>query len=75
LKYFKKSDEPNAPGLSNDEVDVIQKKIMQDFIENSNPFYSSDEIKHKESLMEGRSMKLVLFNLINDKNGHLEKRK
>ena len=60
MKFFKKTDEPNAPGLSNDEVETIQKKIMQEYIENSNPFYSSDEIKHKESLMEGRSMKLVI---------------
>ena len=59
LKFFKKTDEPNAAGLSTEEVDAIQKKIMQEFIDNSNPFYSSDEIKHKESLMEGRSMKLV----------------
>jgi len=61
-KFFKKTDEPNAPGLSTEEVETIQKKIMHDYIENSNnPFYSPDEIKHKESLMEGRSMKLVSF--------------
>lgn len=63
VKFFKKSDEPNATGLSTEEVDYIQKKIMQDYIENSNPFLSSDEIKHKESLMEGRSMKLVYNSL------------
>lgn len=59
VKFFKKGDEPNAAGVSQEEVENIQKKIMQDYIENSNLFYSSDEIKHKESLMEGRSMKLV----------------
>lgn len=60
MKFFKKTDEPNAPGLSAEEVESIQKKIIQDFRDNSNPFYSSDEIKHKESLMEGRSMKQVV---------------
>lgn len=59
MKFFKRNDEPNAPGVPQEEVELIQKKIMQEYIENSNLFYSSDEIKHKESLMEGRSMKLV----------------
>lgn len=60
-KFFRKGDEPNAAAVSLEEVEIIQKKILAEYIENSNPFYSSDEIKHKESRMEGRSMKMVKY--------------
>ena len=58
VKFFKFNDEPTAVGVSEEEVQQIRQKMMNEENENSS-FHSSEDYKHKESLMEGQSMKLI----------------
>lgn len=57
MKYFKFNDEPTAPGVSEEEVTQIRQKMMDE--ENGTSFQSSEDYKHKESLMESQSMKQI----------------
>ena len=58
MKYFKFNDEPTAPGVTEEEVMQIRKKMMDEETGNAS-FNTSEDYKHKESLMESQSMKLI----------------
>jgi hypothetical protein len=53
IKYFRFTDEPTHPGLTEAEVEQIQKEAKDNSL-----FMNSEDYKHKESLMEGISMKM-----------------
>lgn len=57
VKYFRFNDEPVAAGLTEEEVMKIRQRLLNDE-SNFYSFHSSEEYKHKESLMEGQSMKM-----------------
>ena len=62
VRYFTRTEKPSAPGLTIEEVEKIQKKIVQEQNNSQNPFFEDakgEELKHKESLMEGNSLKKV----------------
>ncbi len=57
MKYFRFNDEPTFRALTEEEVAQIQEKMLHDkTFPNS---LSSEDIKHKESQMEGNSFKIV----------------
>lgn len=57
IKFFRSSDEPSHRALTEDEVHQIQQQVEDTKALAAN--LSSEDIKHKESQMEGRSMKMV----------------
>lgn len=62
VKFFTRSDKPSAAGLTHEEVENIQKKMIKESFNDQNPFFEEvqgEELKHKESKMEGNSLKKV----------------
>jgi hypothetical protein len=57
VKYFKFGDEPNAAGLTEAEVEAIQKKLAEEM--GAGRGMASEDYKHKESRWEAQSMKNV----------------
>lgn len=62
VKYFRFNDEPTHRALTEEEVTQIQEKIGD---ENRAVLatIANEDIKHKESAMEGRSLKMVWIEL------------
>jgi hypothetical protein len=59
FKYFLATDEPAHPGLSDEEVRKIQEEIMERH--RAGGFnMTPDDLKHRESRLEGNSMKIVI---------------
>jgi hypothetical protein len=54
-RYFRFNDEPTAKGLTIEEVESIQNKLL----ENASLPTSTEEYKHKESRWEAESLKSV----------------
>ena len=62
MKYFKKEDEPNAKDLT--DADIYEYKVKLEKENYNNIYLDSEQIKHKESLMEGDAMKKVTLPLL-----------
>lgn len=61
VKYFKFGDEPNAAGLTEAEVEAIQKKLAEEM--GAGRGMASEDYKHKESRWEAQSMKNVTLHI------------
>ena len=59
VKYFRFNDEPAHRALTEEEVTQIQEKLLSD--KSAIGLMSSEDLKHKESQMEGNSFKIVLI--------------
>lgn len=55
IKIFRKEDEPNARPLSDADLYEYQLRLKSE--NRSATYFTPEELKHKESLMEGESMK------------------
>lgn len=59
MKFFRNNDEPSHPALTEEEVKKIQEEIMERFKNSLGIMGTNEDIKHRESMMEGNSMKQV----------------
>jgi hypothetical protein len=55
IKIFRKEDEPNAKPLNDTDLYDYQLRLKSE--NRSTTYFNPEELKHKESLMEGESMK------------------
>ncbi|CAD8051697.1 unnamed protein product [Paramecium primaurelia] len=62
FKYFKRDDEPNQRGMTMEEVIQFQKQYAGE-IKRLNQINGAYNIKHRESLMEGKEHKMQLDNI------------
>ncbi|CAD8151296.1 unnamed protein product [Paramecium pentaurelia] len=62
FKYFKRDDEPNQRGMTMEEVIQFQ-KLYAGEIKRLNQINGAYNIKHRESLMEGKEHKMQLDNI------------